>query len=69
MANFTVGNVIDVYKLAALHSDSALENACIEMMSKRFEIVEDSDKFKQLDSDMKVHICSSIVRCVKTLTK
>ena len=46
MSNFTVGNVIDVYKLATLHSDSALENACIEMMSNHFEIVEDSDKFK-----------------------
>lgn len=63
--NFTVENVVGVYRLATLHGDSALANSCIEMIARNVELIEEMDDFKQLDRDTRLEIYSSVIKCVK----
>ena len=63
--NFTVENVVSLYRLAFHLGDTSLSNACIEMISRNLEIIEETDDFKQLEKDVKLQMYSSVVKCVK----
>lgn len=58
----TVSNVVDCYQMALLYVDEILKEACMQLITRNLSLVEQTEGFSHLDSDMKLVVFRSVIQ-------